>query len=102
MDGVQNVQNSSYYERQIAQKLYFYFDNYSVKLNLSIQAVFQNFITKQDLAYEIIKNKFKETNNSNIFILLKSLDASKLSKENMKELISLYKERNEIMPKISI
>lgn len=102
LNGIQNNQDSSYYEEQIAQKLDYNLEKYRKELmDLPIQTLYRIFnhpnrnLTKHDLAYEVIKHEIEKKNNSNIVILLNLLDGSQMSKKNLEECLSLYKEQNE-------
>lgn len=80
----------SYYEDYIAQKLDLYLSKYGQKvMEIPIQRLCnifshpKNKITNYNLAYETIIQYFKKTNNTEILILLTTLDASKFSEENL-------------------
>lgn len=54
--------------------------------------------TENNLCYDLIKRNYDQKHNPNIFVLLTSLDASKLSRENLIECIEKRNERFGIMP----
>lgn len=57
-------------------------------------------LTQHDLAYNLIGQHFENSKNFEIFVLLDSLDGSKLSKSNLEESFSLYEFRMNHMPAI--
>lgn len=92
-------------EEEIARKLDDYLEKYGKTLMKSpIQSLFNIFnhqhrkLKQHNLAYELIQQHYEETNDSNIFILLKTLDGSKLSKTNLEESISMSELHNNYMP----
>ena len=54
--------------------------------------------TKHNLCYDIIKRHYEQNNNLNIFVLLTSIDAQKLSRENLIDSIEKRNERGGMMP----
>lgn len=95
------------YENEIIENLNEYIEKYGIELmKIPIETLYNIFnkatkkFTKHNETYELIKNFFNQTKNSNIFILLDFLDGNKLTRNNMEESYSLCNERNGHMPKI--
>lgn len=104
---ITNNQNLPYYEEQIAIKLDEYLAKYGNELmKIKINSLYNIFNHKQrklldhNLAYDVICQYFNKTKNYDIFILLDSLDGTKLTKNNVEESLSLCKERLNHMPNI--
>lgn len=109
LNGLQNKKSSdvSFYEEQIAVKLDDYLLKYGQNLMDSpIQSLFNIFnhkkrkMTKNDLAYELIIDCFERKKNSDVLILLESIDGSKLSKSNLENSIEFKEKRFNHMPTI--
>lgn len=75
-------------------------------MKLPIQSLFNIFnhperkLTKHNLAYNLIKIEFIRSNDQNIFVLLPSLDSTKISQENLEDSLCSCHLRNGMMPKI--
>ena len=104
----ENAKDVSYYEGEIAKKLDDYVSDRSYGCELMkspIQSLFNIFnhserrLTRQDDAYELIKDHFGRTGDSRIFILLDSLDGSELSRSNAEDSLSKEAERMHHKPK---
>ena len=109
LNGLHNTNSSdvSFYEEQIAIKLDDYLLKYGqILMDSSIQSLFNIFnhkkrkMTKNDLAYELIIDCFERKNNPDIFILLESIDGSKLSKSHLENAIKFKEKRFNHMPTI--
>lgn len=109
LNGLHNKNGSdvSFYEEQIAIKLDDYLLKYGQKLMDSpIQSLFNIFnhkkrkMTENDLAYELIIDCFERNNNPDIFILLESIDGSKLSKSHLEDSIKFKEKRFNHMPTV--
>lgn len=103
----QNQTTRSFYEDQIAQNLDDYLEKYGKDmLKLPIQTLHNIFnhpniqLTKHDLAYNLINYEFEETKDPNIFVLLLSLDGTKLSRQNFEDSIKSRDLHLGMMPKI--
>ncbi|KAK8839706.1 hypothetical protein M9Y10_031410 [Tritrichomonas musculus] len=103
----QDNENRSDYEKQISENLDNYLDNYGPEImKLPIQSLFNIFnhperkLTKHNLAYNLIKIEFIRSNDQNIFVLLPSLDSTKISQENLEDSLCSCHLRNGMMPKI--
>lgn len=90
----QNQQTRTFYEDQISQHLDDYLEKYGIDFfRLPIQTLHTIFthknrkFSKHNLAYLLINNEYKRSFNSNIFILISSLDGTKLSRENLEDSI---------------
>lgn len=99
--------DKSSFEEIISQNLDDYLENCGEQLlSLPIQSLCRIFnnknrqLTKQNLCYQLIKSHFEQTNDSNIFVLLLSLDGNRLSKENLEESINLRNDRFGMMPNL--
>ena len=102
-----NNKELSLHEEQITKNLDYYLENYGEQvMNKPIQSLFNIFnhkqrnLTKFNIAYELIKIQSRKSNNSEVFILLPSLDGTKLNEKYLKESISLVQERQGFMPMI--
>lgn len=96
----QNHADQSNSEEKIATRLDDYLKRYKTEImKLPITSLYNIFnhhhrkLQDHNYAYELIKNHFEITGDSNIFSLLPSLDGAKLSKENLKESISQQESR---------
>lgn len=99
--------NHSIYTEKVAMKLDDYIENYGdILMKLPIQTLHIVFnhkkrnLTNHNDAYEMINKYFERTNDRNVFILLESLDGSKLSKSNIEESFKKRKSRMNYMPNI--
>lgn len=95
-----NQSDRSKYEERIAKRLDDYLNRYQLEMmKLPITSLFNIFnhlhrnLQDHNHAYDLIKNHFENTRDSNIFSLLPSLDGMKLSKENLNEAIALQENR---------
>ena len=109
LNGLKDNKNFSYliYAEKVALKLYDYIENYGdILIKLPIQTLHIVFnhekrnLTNHNRAYEMINKYFERTNDRNVFILLESLDGSKLSKSNIDESFKKRKSRLNYMPNI--
>lgn len=109
LNALNNIKNTdlSDYEEQVALNLDDYLEKYGKDLmNAPIQSLVNIFnhkkrkLTQHDLAYNLIGQHFENSKNFEIFVLLDSLDGSKLSKSNLEESFSLYEFRMNHMPAI--
>lgn len=109
LNALNNIKNTdlSDYEEQVALNLDDYLEKYGKELmNTPIQSLVNIFnhkkrkLTQHDLSYNLIGQHFENSKNFEIFVLLDSLDGSKLSKSNLEESFSLYEFRMNHMPAI--
>lgn len=108
INGISELESdSSNFEKQIAINLDQYLINHGDRLmKAPIQSLFnvfnhsQRVLTEHNLAYDLIASHFKKTGDSNIFILLDTLDGTKLSKSNLQDSILKKEERMNHIPKI--
>lgn len=97
----------SKYEESIAINLDDYIEKYGSSLMQSpIQSLYNIFshpkrnLNDHNRAYNVITQYFDETKNSSIFVLLDTLDGSKLTKSNLSEALALRQERMNHMPNV--
>lgn len=83
-------------EEEISQHLDEYLDQEGeLLMNAPIQSLYNIFnhcnrhLKNHDVAYELIKRQFENNHDPKIFILIESLDGSKLSQKNLEESLSL-------------
>ncbi|KAK8840225.1 hypothetical protein M9Y10_031170 [Tritrichomonas musculus] len=97
----------SKYEESIAINLDDYIEKYGSSLMQSpIQSLYNIFshpkrnLNDHNRAYNVITQYFNETKNSSIFVLLDTLDGSKLTKSNLSEALTLRHECMNHMPNV--
>lgn len=101
----QSDQDTSQTELNIAENLDDFILNCGERLLQSpIQSLYSIFnhkdrkFTQHNLCYDLIKRNYEQNNNLNIFVLLTSIDAQKLSRENLIDSIEKRIERGGMMP----
>lgn len=109
LSGIKDNKNTNYpvFTEKIAMNLDDYIDKYGQELiKLPIQTLHiifnhhKRYLTQHDIAYDLIKQHFEQTRDANIFVLLESLEGSKLSKSNIEECFKLRELRCNHMPSI--
>lgn len=100
-----NPKDVSHIEKDIAMKLDYYLEKYGEKLmNSPIQSLINIFnhrerkLTNHNLAYNLIKEQVKRTNDPSYNVLITTLDCSHLNHTNIEESFLLKKERFDLMP----
>lgn len=104
-----NISDKSILEQKVAQDLDYYIENYSDRLfKLSIQSLYNIFsykekkFTKHDRAYELICHRYIESNDRNIFVLLKFIEGQNIEYTQFKDSILNSEERFGYMAKFDI
>lgn len=99
-------QDKSFCETKIARNLDYYLDRFTENFMKEPISTLSNIffnkeckLTKHNLAYELIKMHYKNTNDSKIFVLLPALDGMKLTEENLQDSIRYKTERFGFMPR---
>lgn len=102
-------QDVSSIEKEVSAHLDEYITKHGKELmSLEIQKLFNIFssdnlnLTKQDEAYQLIKNHYVNHKNDEIFILLCTLEGKKLNESNFRESILEAKERCGFQPTIEL
>lgn len=109
LNGLRDImaENFPFYAEKIAANMDDYLERYGDELmKSSIQSLSIVFnhkkrkLNNHNLAYDLIKKTFEKTNDSSVFILLESLDGSKLTRGNLEESFSMREERMNYMPNV--
>lgn len=95
--------------KEVAQNLDLYIKNYGEELiKLNIHLLYNIFnhknrsLTEHNSSYELIIDHFNKTNDFSIFILLPSIDGSKLTDKNRQESIDLQSFHCGFVPSFSL
>lgn len=94
------------YEGEVSRNLDDYLDRYGIEMmKLPINTLFNIFnhqncsLQNHDIAYNLIKIHYNQTNDQSIFILLPCLDGAKLNQKNLEDLIISKNLHANFMPK---